>query len=81
MLAAGLGLHPLTDLLFHGRHPFPRPVEHLILEIHALDPRAWKEFASSAESWTRIPDDACGGVIGYLGRVLASLDSGNGRSH
>lgn len=81
MLPTGPGVHPLTDLLFHGRHPFPRPVEHLILEIHAVNPRAWKEFAASAEAWTRIPDDACGAVIGYLGRVLDDLDSGSARSH
>ena len=81
MQAAGPGMHPLTDLLFHGRHPFPGPVERLILEIHALNPRAWKEFESAAEAWTRIPDDACGRVVGYLGRVLDGLDPGNGRSH
>jgi hypothetical protein len=56
-------------------------VEHLILEIHALNPRAWKEFAGSAEAWARIPDDACGAVVGYLGKVLDSLDSAGARSH
>lgn len=81
MNAAGPGVHPLTDLLFHGGHPFPRPVESLLLEIHALNPRAWKEFASSAEAWARIPDDACGAVVGYLGRVLENLDSGRSRNH
>ena len=58
MRAAGPGTHPLTDLLFHGRHPFPQPVEHLILEIHAVNPSAWREFAEAAEGWARIREDA-----------------------
>jgi hypothetical protein len=81
MVAVGAGAHPLTDLLFHGGHPFPRPVEHLILEIHSVNPRAWKEFASAAEGWTRISDDGCGAVVVYLGRVLNSLNPGTARSH
>ncbi len=80
-MAAGPGTHPLMDLLFHGGHPFPRSVEHLILEIHSVNPRAWKEFASAAEGWTRIQDDACGGVVIYLGKVLEGLGPRPRRSH
>ncbi len=81
MSAAGPGAHPLTDLLFHGRHPFPVPVERLILRIHAADPRAWREFADAAEGWARIPEDACGRVIGYLDRVLEGIHRERHRGH
>lgn len=78
MPAAGPGTHPLTDLLFHGRHPFPIPVERLILEIHAADPYAWREFAEAAEGWARLPEDCCGRVVGYLGRMLEHLEPDKG---
>ncbi len=81
MRAAGPGTHPLTDLLFHGRHPFPRPVEHLILEIHAVNPQAWLEFAEAAEGWARIREDSCGRVLGFLGRILDGLERPGERSH
>lgn len=81
MRAAGPGTHPLTDLLFHGRHPFVPAVEQLILEIHAANPRAWQEFAEAAEGWTRVQEDACGRVLGYLGRVLHDLGPTQGRGH
>ena len=38
MPAGGLGDHPLTDLLHHGRHPFPKDMEEALQEILSLDP-------------------------------------------
>ncbi len=32
------GDHPLTDMLVHGRHPFPLDIESLLREILASDP-------------------------------------------
>jgi hypothetical protein len=32
-----IGDHPITDLLIHGRHPFPQEIEDMILEIVRLD--------------------------------------------
>lgn len=29
------GDNPLTDLILHGKHPFPRDIEELLLKIHA----------------------------------------------
>lgn len=80
MSAAGPGTHPLAELLFHGGHPFPPKVEQLILQIHAVNPRAWLELADAAEAWARIPEHACGRVVGYLDRVLAEMTPGR-REH
>jgi hypothetical protein len=33
------GDHPFTDLLFHGKHPFPPDLEATLLEIDALGRR------------------------------------------
>jgi hypothetical protein len=30
------GDHPLSDLILHGAHPFPRDMEEVLLRIHAL---------------------------------------------
>ena len=30
--------HPITDLLTHGRHPFPSEMEAMIRALHAIDP-------------------------------------------
>jgi len=32
------GDHPLTDMLVHGKHPFPMNKETMLREILALDP-------------------------------------------
>jgi hypothetical protein len=32
------GDHPLTDMLVHGKHPFPRDMEEMLREVLALDP-------------------------------------------
>lgn len=79
----GPGEHPISDLIFHGRHPFPHSVEQLILRIHAADPRAWREFSSAAESWTRLSrsEESCGRVLDYLNRLLQELDDGEVTHH
>lgn len=30
------GDNPLTDLVIHGQHPFPRDIEELLVRIHEL---------------------------------------------
>jgi hypothetical protein len=30
--------HPITDLLFHGLHPFPPDMEEMVLELHRRHP-------------------------------------------
>lgn len=30
--------HPITDLLIHGRHPFPSDMEAMIRTLHGWDP-------------------------------------------
>ena len=32
------GDHPLTDMLVHGKHPFPMDIEEMLREVLALDP-------------------------------------------
>jgi hypothetical protein len=33
-----IGDHPITDLLIHGKHPFPSDIEEMIRKLHAIDP-------------------------------------------
>lgn len=33
-----LGDHPISDILIHGKHPFPPDMEKTLREILALDP-------------------------------------------
>jgi hypothetical protein len=30
--------HPITDLLFHGLHPFPPDMEEMVFELHRRHP-------------------------------------------
>jgi hypothetical protein len=32
--------HPLTDLLFHGMHPFPSDIEEMLIELHRRQPNS-----------------------------------------
>jgi hypothetical protein len=77
------GEHPVSDLLFHGRHPFPPEVERLILRLHQVNPRVWRELACSAENWTRLPASgaSCGRVVEYLNGLLHDQEIRAGRTH
>ena len=77
------GDHPVSDLLFHGRHPFPPEVERLILRLHQADPRVWRELSCAAENWTRLPATgaSCGRVVEYLNGLLHDLEIRAGQTH
>ena len=47
------GDHPLTDLLVHKQHPFPRDVEELILAIYKIKPSAVWELGIELFKWER----------------------------
>jgi hypothetical protein len=83
MLPPDPGEHSVSDLIFHGRHPFPAPVERLILQIHQANPRVWQEFAGAAEGWTRLPpsEESCGRVVDFLNHILRDLDDRGARTH
>ena len=38
MPMGGPGDHPLTDLLFHGKHPFPADMEEMLFRLHRTHP-------------------------------------------
>jgi len=38
MVNGRLGDHPLTDMLVHGKHPFPKDMEKMLREILEFDP-------------------------------------------
>lgn len=43
------GDNPITDMLIHGKHPFPSDIEEMIRRIHAINPGIlhdleWKPF-------------------------------------
>jgi hypothetical protein len=43
--------HPISDLLIHGRHPFPREIEALVLRLHALDPKILHDLDYAPFDW------------------------------
>ena len=75
------GADPVSDLIYFGRHPFPEPVERLILQIHQVNPHAWREFAGVAEGWTRLSsaeEERWGRVVDFLLHTLRDLDEHRG---
>ena len=38
MVNGRLGDDPLTDMLVHGKHPFPKDIEKMLREVLELDP-------------------------------------------
>jgi hypothetical protein len=45
------GDHPITDMLSHGRHPFPADMEEMIRRLHAKHWRITDEVAADAFDW------------------------------
>jgi hypothetical protein len=77
------GDNPLTDLVLHGAHPFPRDIERLLLEIHALGRRAGRwplgenwPFSTREFDWEKGKDLA--GAREVLTHLLSMLQAGRG---
>ncbi len=51
MAAGGPGDHPLTDLLYWGKHPFPEEIEELVLAIAAITPEALHDTKLRGATW------------------------------
>ncbi len=47
------GDNPLTDLLAHGDHPFPKDIEELILKIYRIKPSALSDLDIEPFQWER----------------------------
>ena len=47
------GDHPITDMLVHRKHPFPRDMEAMIREIYAIDPRILDELQWEPFEWEK----------------------------
>ncbi|MEK7364978.1 MAG: hypothetical protein AAB016_13500 [candidate division NC10 bacterium] len=45
------GDHPVTDLIVHGRHPFPPDVEELVRTLHTLDPVVFNALEWAPFDW------------------------------
>lgn len=43
--------NPITDLLVHGRHPFPPEIEALVLKLHSLEPYVFNELGWAPFDW------------------------------
>lgn len=71
-----LGDSPLSDLTVHGKHPFQRDIEELLLRVHALGRRV--DRWPLGENWpfhTRDYDWAEGKDLDGARRDLANLIS------
>lgn len=78
------GDHPLTDMLVHGRHPFPADMEELLREVLALDPifpDGKRPYVEQVHWYDRISDWARGQKLDEgrqaLRAVLAELRDSN----
>ena len=45
------GDNPMTDLLAHGKHPFPDDMEAMILKILSIDPHALDRLDIASFRW------------------------------
>ena len=46
-----IGDHPITDLILHGRHPFPPDVEDLVRQLHRLDAAVFDALGLAPFDW------------------------------
>ena len=69
------GDNPMTDLLAHGKHPFPPDMESMILEILTIDPNALDRLDIAPFRWERGEDLAEGRR--YLKSKLEKLKDSN----
>lgn len=47
------GHHPITDMLAHGRHPFPKDIEDLLRRLSSKPGAITTEIAMDAYDWER----------------------------
>jgi hypothetical protein len=45
------GDHPITDMLIHGKHPFPEDMEEMIRKLHAVDPSFLNDLGWEPFDW------------------------------
>ena len=48
-----IGDHPITDLLLHGKHPFPSDMEEMIRRLHAINPNILHSLGLEPFDWER----------------------------
>jgi hypothetical protein len=48
-----IGDNPITDLLLHGKHPFPSDIESMLRQIHALNPSILHELNLEPFHWEK----------------------------
>ena len=48
-----IGDHPITDMLIHGRHPFPDDIEQMLRKLIDLDPAAVDRLGGAPFDWER----------------------------
>lgn len=78
-----LGDNPLTDLIVHGRHPFPADLEEMLLRIDALGrrPDRWPlgenwPFSPREFDWEQGRD--LNDARSLLAHLIAMLERGRG---
>lgn len=45
--------HPVTDTVVHGRHPFPKGVEWIVIAVHARNPGVFHGLLSGPFDWAK----------------------------
>jgi hypothetical protein len=43
--------HPITDMLHHGRNPFPTDVADMLRKLNSINPKILNTFALEAYDW------------------------------
>lgn len=77
------GDNPLSDMISHGAHPFPRDIEAMLLKVHALGRESGRwplgenwPFSPRELHWVRGAD--LEGARTLLPNLIAMLEAGRG---
>ena len=48
-----IGDHPISDMLVHGKHPFPADIERAIRRLHAINPAILHALGIEPFKWEK----------------------------
>lgn len=48
-----IGDHPFTDMMIHGRHPFPADIERMLRKLQEVEPGLISRFGWEPFDWAK----------------------------